>query len=202
MKRLIIIIVIVGMVGWAVFDFFSKSNQTTLPENQVEENNQAVGTDETENEEKVDSVVMQEDPGLLPGDLAPNFQLTTLEGETVKLSDYRGERVMLNFWATWCGPCRAEMPDMQKFHEDTDIVILAVNLTKSQAGEVEKVPTFVEDFGITFTILMDDQDIAKNLYQIQPIPTNFLINSDGRIHNVAYGALNYDLMIQEFEKMN
>src|SRR5699024_11784063 len=58
------------------------------------------------------------------------FKLQTIDGEQVKLSDYRGEKVILNFWATWCPPCRAEMPDMQKFHADHDATILAVNLTE------------------------------------------------------------------------
>src|SRR5690625_5188421 len=106
MKKWIIILVIVGLVGWAVYDF--AANQ--------------------EAEEEEDPVV-----GLEKGNLAPDFELETIEGETVKLSDYRGEKVMLNFWATWCPPCRAEMPDMQKFHENHDEgVILAVNLTETE----------------------------------------------------------------------
>lgn len=196
MKKIIIVVVIVGMVGFAVFDFVNKSNNTAIPETDQTENNVE------ESDQKGDSVVRKKTEGLNVGNLAPDFELTTLEGDTVKLSDYRGDRVMLNFWATWCAPCRAEMPDMQKFHENTDIVILAVNLTKSKVGEAEKVPGFIDDFGITFNILMDVENDVAGLYQIQPIPTNYMINTNGVIHNMAYGALNYDLMIQEYEKMN
>lgn len=199
MKKILIIVVIVGMVGWAVFDFVSKSSNTAAPNNQAEENNTSEIDSEPNSE--VDSVVRQKEEGLSRGNLAPDFELTTFEGDTVKLSDFRGERVMLNFWATWCGPCRAEMPDMQEFHEDTDIVILAVNLTNSKKGEFEKIPEFLNEYGITFDVLLDKENNVASLYQIKPIPTNFLINSDGSIHNVAYGALNYDLMVQEFEKM-
>lgn len=106
----------------------------------------------------------------------------TLDGETVKLSDFRGKQIMLNFWATWCPPCRAEMPDTQKFHE-------------------KNVPEFVEEFGVTFRVLMDEKTEVANLYQIQPIPTSYMIDSDGIIQNMAFGALDYELMVQEFEKM-
>lgn len=207
MKKIIIIVVIIGMVGWAVFDFVSNSDKSVTP--QVEQAGEGTGANEDQLEGNesggsdgpIDSVAQQKVEGLLVGNVAPDFELTTLEGDVVKLSDFRGERVMLNFWATWCPPCRAEMPDMQQFHEDKDVVILAVNLTKSRADELEKIPGFVEDFGITFSVLLDEENAVANLYRIKPIPTNYLINSDGTIHNMAYGALNYDLMVQEFEKM-
>ncbi|WP_267902155.1 peroxiredoxin family protein [Lentibacillus cibarius] len=70
--------------------------------------------------------------GLQKGNIAPDFELTTLEGEQVSLSDYRGQRVVLNFWASWCPPCKAEVPDLQKFYENKDVEILAVNLTKTE----------------------------------------------------------------------
>lgn len=200
MKKVIIIVVIIGMVGWAVFDFVSKSSSTVTPKDRAE--NDHVNDVNNEVNSGTDSVVRKKQEGLRKGNLAPDFELTTLDGKSVKLSDFRGERVMLNFWATWCGPCRAEMPDMQKFHEDTDVVILAVNLTMSKKGELEKVPLFIEEYGITFNVLLDEANEVANLFQIKPIPTNFLINTDGTIHNVAYGALNYDLMVQEYEKMN
>ncbi|WP_343033610.1 TlpA disulfide reductase family protein [Virgibacillus ihumii] len=79
--------------------------------------------------------------------ILPGFQLETLEGEKVKLSDFRGNPVMLNFWATWCPPCRAEIPDMEKLHQNKDITILAVNLTKSEANiqNVNRVSSDISD---------------------------------------------------------
>ncbi|MGM8363895.1 redoxin domain-containing protein [Virgibacillus sp. W0181] len=175
MKKGIIIAVIVGLFAWAIYDF-------VLSDSKGEE------------EENVDV-------GLEQGNLAPDFELTTLDGETVKLSDFRGERVMLNFWATWCPPCRAEMPDMQKFHENTDVEILAVNLLETESG-VDKVPEFIEEFGVTFRILLDEDSSVANRYEIQPIPTTFMIDSEGKIQNTTLGALNYELMVQEYEKMD
>src|SRR5699024_11976097 len=78
---------------------------------------------------------MGQGEGLKKGDIAPDFELETLSGETVTLADYRGQKVMLNFWATWCPPCRAEMPDMQKVQDERDdVVILAVNQVQTESN--------------------------------------------------------------------
>lgn len=186
MRKGIIIAVIVAMFAWAVYDFIDRSK----------DGNNSANQDST-NVEVDESIPV----GLQRGMRAPNFTLTTTEGEEVSLRDFLGQKVLLNFWATWCPPCRAEMPDMQRFYEDKDIVILAVNLTETR-NESEDVYPFIEDYGITFPVLLDEKSEVSFLYQIQPIPTNFLINRDGTIHNVAYGALNYGLMVSEFEKMD
>lgn len=180
MKKGILITIIVGMFAWAIYDFVIKEEQSEAPE---------------------ESDIEGLEVGLSAGDIAPDFKLETMEGESVNLSDFRGKRIMLNFWATWCPPCRAEMPDMQRFYEDEDVVILAVNLISTKNETVDKVADFMDEFGITFDVLLDEDSTIAGLYQIQPIPTNYLIDSRGVIHNVAYGALNYDLMVQEFEKM-
>ncbi|MFC0301264.1 redoxin domain-containing protein [Virgibacillus soli] len=175
MKRTIIVIILIGMFGWAIYSFAIDHS----------------GKQESELDEEV---------GLEKGNIAPDFKLKTLAGDEMALSDFRGQRVLVNFWASWCGPCRAEMPDMQKFHEEKDIVILAVNLTGTETSH-SNVTDFVDEYGLTFPILLDEDSLISGLYQIQPIPTTFLIDSDGRIHNKAFGALNYEQMVQEFEKM-
>lgn len=185
MKRGIIIVVIVGLLGWAVYDYVANKSETS--------------TDSVNNEVENDDGDV--DVGLERGDRAPDFSLTTLDGEEAQLSDYRGEKVLVNFWATWCPPCRAEMPDLQKVHEEKDVVILGINLTETKT-ETEDVDPFIEEFGITFPILLDEDSEVSTQYQISPIPTNFLIDSQGIIHNVAYGAVNYDLLVQEFDKMD
>ncbi len=175
MKKWIIIVVVVGLLGWAVYDF-------------------AISKEAKEE--------MAPEVGLEKGNLAPDFELETVDGETVKLSDYRGEKVMLNFWATWCPPCRAEMPDMQKFHEEHhEGVILAVNLTETE-NSPRNVDKFLDEYGITFTVLADKNTTVGNIYKAQALPTSYLIDSEGKIHNIAVGPLNYELMVQEFEKMD
>lgn len=208
MKKAILIVVVIGMLGWAVYDFVISSNQgetaDSVEESEEVSNDKATSSspeEEVEEEEEVDTVVDSDVEGLDKGQMAPDFELTTLDGETVKLSDFRGKRVMLNFWATWCPPCRAEMPDMQRFHEDKDVVILAVNLRETETN-TQKVQDFIDERDLTFQILLDEKTAVANRYQIQPIPSSFMIDSDGRIQNKAFGALNYDLMVQEFERMH
>lgn len=208
MKRSVIIIIFVLMFGWAIYEFISNTNQSSKDSEEVkqetmsEEDGEASSPSSAEtNDRESEEEGVNAEEGLDVGNVAPDVKLTTLEGEEVYLSDYRGKRVMLNFWATWCPPCRAEMPDMEKFHQDTDVEIIAVNLIETESN-LDQVHDFIEDYGLTFSVLLDEGNNAANTYQIQPIPTSYLINSDGTIHNKAFGALNYELMVQEFEKMN
>ncbi|MFC4025309.1 TlpA family protein disulfide reductase [Oceanobacillus longus] len=176
MKKGISILIILGMLGWAVYDFIGSSEDDSIS---GEGSNSG---DET---------------GLAIGDIAPDFELETLAGETVRLSDYRGKRVFVNFWATWCPPCRAEIPDMQKLYDTKDVVILAVNMAESP----DTVTPFVEEFEMTFPVLMDAESEVVGTYQVQAYPTSYMIDSTGRIQFMRLGAMNYDLMVQELEKM-
>ena len=178
MKKWIIVLVVIGLLGWAVYDF-------VLSDDEIAE-----------------EATQDEEAGLERGDLAPDFKLETIEGEEVRLSDFRGQKVLLNFWATWCGPCRAEMPDMQKYHEeDDDAVILAVNLTETEQSSTG-VDEFLDEYGIDFTILSDKNTVVSNIYKAQALPTSYLINTEGRIHNIAVGPLNYEAMVQAFNEMD
>lgn len=183
------------MFGYAVYDLVKSEDNDTTTSNTEElstEGNQSTSMSEVES---TDATV-----GLEVGNLAPDFKLQTLKGETVKLSDFRGRRVMLNFWATWCPPCRAEMPDMEKFYQEKDVTILAVNLTETEAS-IRDVHDFVEEFGLTFPILLDEKIEVATTYQIRPIPTSYMIDSNGIIRYQAFGALNYEMMVSEFENM-
>lgn len=191
LKKWIFLLVIVAMLGWAVFEFVQSERSTNQMEETAEE---SIASNSSNGEEELVPV------GLEVGNRAPDFELQTLNGENVKLSDFRGKRVMLNFWASWCGPCRDEMPDLEKFYQDKDIEILAVNLTDSEVS-LDNVKNFRDEFGLTFPILLDTDLIVATMYQIQPIPTTYMIDSNGIITNMAFGALTYDLMVEEFERM-
>ncbi|SEQ84037.1 Peroxiredoxin [Virgibacillus subterraneus] len=193
MKKTIIILIITGMLAWAVYDVLNSSEETADSGDYVVE-------DDTKEESTSEESEGNNKVGLEIGNMAPDFELTTLKGKTVKLSDFRGKRVLVNFWATWCPPCRAEMPDMEKFHQNKDITILAINLTETESTKSD-VSDFVEKFELTFPILMDETVEVANQYQIQPIPTSYMIDSNGVIQFKALGAMNYELMVQEFEKM-
>lgn len=137
------------------------------------------------------------DEGLAKGEKAPDFDLTTLDGEAVKLSDYKGKKVILNFWATWCPPCRAEMPDMQKYYEEqaagSNVEILAVNLTTADKG-MDEINAFVEEFSLTFPIPMDTEGKVGEIYQAASIPTSYMIDTEGRVQNKIVGPMNEQMM--------
>ncbi len=126
------------------------------------------------------------------GDAAPDFQLNQInnnnELETLRLSDYKGKGVMLNFWGTWCKPCEAEMPYMQELYpkyKDKGIEIIAVSLDNTQLV----VDQFVNQYDLTFPIPHDKKREISALYKVGPIPSTFFINPDGEIEEVVNGAL-------------
>jgi len=120
--------------------------------------------------------------------LAPDFQLQGIDEQTVSLSSLRGRPVMLNFWATWCGPCRAEMPFIQAVFEGEEwtqqgLVILAINVGETSS----KAKKFMEDNGLSFHVLLDtDTSVAKD-YNIRGIPTTFFIDKNGIIKDKQVG---------------
>lgn len=110
---------------------------------------------------------------------APDFNLISLRGGRIQLSDYRGKVVFLNFWATWCGPCRAEMPSMQDLYadlQDENFVVLAIN---QQEGN-RVVQDFVDQQGFSFPVLMDNGQVSYQ-YGVRGIPTTFIIGPDGNV---------------------
>ncbi|MBT2582861.1 redoxin domain-containing protein [Planococcus sp. ISL-109] len=186
MKKMILGVIITAMVGWTIYDLLL-SDEEAAQEPEIAETETA----------------QPEVTGVAVGDLAPDFELMTMDGETVRLSDYRGQRVFINFWATWCPPCRAEMPDMQQLYEEQDVPveILAINLTETEQSE-ENITSFVEDFGLTFPILMDTNSETAHTYKVKAVPASYMIDSTGHISFVAPGALNMEFMAREVEKMN
>ena len=122
----------------------------------------------------------------LEGKQAPDFDLKTIKGDRIRLSDLRGKVVLLNFWATWCPPCRDEMPlfrRVYKKYKDKGFEILAV----STDTDVRVVKKFIREFKIPFPVLMDEKGDLTKLYQVQGIPTSFLIDRDGKVIKVRLG---------------
>ena len=123
------------------------------------------------------------------GFLAPEFELPTTSGETIKLSDLRGQAVLINLWATWCPPCRAEMPAIEKVYneyKDRGLVVLAINMTYQD--EPSAVMPLVSEHGLTFPILLDKTGEAGRAYQLRSLPSSFFINRDGIINEVVIGG--------------
>jgi peroxiredoxin len=130
--------------------------------------------------------------GVEVGLLAPDFKIKNLKGGLTGLSDYKGKVVLINFWATWCGPCRAEMPSMEAlyrgYHRD-DFEILAVSI---DTGGEPPVRAFIEDFGFTFPVLMDHQFTVNDRYQVRVVPTSILIDRRGVVARRLLGAKDWD----------
>lgn len=129
----------------------------------------------------------QRPPSPQAGFAAPDFSLETLDGQTVTLSELRGQAVLINFWATWCPPCRAEMPAIQQVYEryrSQSFTVLAVDMQETDA----QVAAFVDEMGLTFPVLMDRAGNVADRYQVKALPATFFVNRDGVIQNVTLGG--------------
>ena len=128
-------------------------------------------------------------PAPQQGFLAPEFELKTTTGETIKLSDLRGQAVLVNLWATWCPPCRAEMASIEKIYQeykDKKFVVLAINMTY-QDDPLAVLP-FVNKEKLTFPILLDETGDMANAYQLRSLPSSYFIRPDGIINEVVIGG--------------
>lgn len=121
------------------------------------------------------------------GEPATDFQFQTPEGEPASLSDSRGQPVLLNFWATWCNPCRIEMPYLQQIYDEWQgegLVMLAINID----GEADEVTSFLESYNLSFPVLLDTNLQVALCYYTISIPMTFFIDGDGIIQYIKIGA--------------
>ncbi|WP_183183450.1 thiol-disulfide oxidoreductase ResA [Anoxybacteroides voinovskiense] len=134
------------------------------------------------------------------GATAPDFELTDLNGNTHRLSDYRGKGVFLNFWGTWCKPCEREMPfinEQYKAYKKQGVEVLAVNVGEPKLS----VQKFVDRFGLTFPVVIDREDQVMNAYEIDPLPTTFLIDKNGKIQAIITGTMTEEKVKQYMESI-
>lgn len=128
------------------------------------------------------------DKPLKAGDAAPDFSLQDLNGETVTLSQLRGRPILINFWATWCGPCRVEMPEIEaayRKYRDRGFAVLAVDVQEPP----EDVRAFVAEMGLSFVPLLDTTGEVFGLYKVLALPTSYWIDRQGRISAVHLGPM-------------
>lgn len=129
-------------------------------------------------------------PAPRPGHPAPDFSLLDLDGKTVKLSDLQGKAVLINFWTTWCPPCRAEMPDIDAVyqrHKDEGLVVLGVDVQEDK----EAVSKYIQRGGFSYTFLLDSTgDVFFSKYRGAAFPSSFFVDRGGNIQDVSIGALN------------
>ncbi len=131
------------------------------------------------------------------GSKAVDFTLKNPDGKEITLSDYKGKKVLLNFWATWCNPCKKEMPDMEKIHQSNpDVVVLAVNIDSEQ-----DIKGFMNNLNLSFQTVLDiDGEVNKN-YKVVSIPTSFFINEEGIIHKKVVGLMDLEQMEKHIGNM-
>jgi peroxiredoxin len=143
-------------------------------------------------------------PALAPSTIAPDFTLRAMTGPNLQLKDQRGRVVMVNFWATWCGPCREEMPQLNRLYEKyraSGFVLFGVNVDddSSKAADVAK------KLGVTFPVLLDTDKKVSKLYDLSTMPSTVIIDRDGKVRYVHRGYLtgyenDYEKQIRELLK--
>ena len=123
------------------------------------------------------------------GQPAPDFQYTMMDGSTHTLAQLRGKKVLINFWATWCGPCRSEMPDLQKALGEAGDAVVLLGVNKAQ--ELKEIGPFADELRISFPLIANPAGDIAGRYGAQNLPTSYFINSDGTIGLRKTGVMNY-----------
>ena len=138
--------------------------------------------------------------GVSVGSKAPNFSLIDLSGQKVELKDFKGKAVLVNFWATWCFPCREEMDDLKASYDkyrDKGMVIIGINIKESK----NVVKKMTDSFNITYPILLDSDGKISEAYNIFGVPSSFFIDKDGIIKDVVLGEMTEDMIVEKIDKL-
>ena len=130
------------------------------------------------------------------GFLLPDFELNGIEGENHQISDYKGKPIIINFWASWCKPCEAEMPALQKMYQkySSDVVFLTINSTNQD--NLVNVQNFINKYQLKFPVLLDQEGSVNSLFQVQALPTTFFVNSYGIIQEIIIGGPMSEVLLE------
>lgn len=155
------------------------------------ESNDTATNSPSPDSESAESTNQTEDSSSEMKNLAPNFTVYDLEGNEVNLNDFFGKPIIVNFWASWCGPCKMEMPDFNEAYETykDEIEFLMVNMTDGSRETVEKASSFITESGYTFPVYYDTDYSATITYSVSSLPTSYFLNADGELVTYARGAI-------------
>lgn len=186
MKKYIILSVIAVIIFGAVFEVnnYNNSKVKTQIENRENSNTASIKSNSSTSTDVNKEILKVQ---------AYDFKLQDLSGKNVSLSDFKGKKVFLNFWATWCPPCRGEMPDIEKLYDETknsDLVILAINIGEDR----DTVQSFLKSNNYNFNVLLDISQSTAGKYNISGIPTSYFINKDGTVSAKKIGAMSLSEM--------
>ncbi|HHU84691.1 MAG TPA: redoxin domain-containing protein [Clostridiales bacterium] len=196
-KTLIVIILVFALVVGGAAVLYNRLGKENAPEQLVtqtpEQTDESKSDENTADESQADDTQTNETEAKIQ---TPDFVVYDADGNEVRLSDYFGKPIVLNFWASWCGPCQMEMPDFnEKFLAlGEEVNFLMVNLTDGSRETVEKASAFVTEKGYSFPVLYDTQSEAATTYGVYSIPTTYFIDSDGYVVTQASGAIDGDTL--------
>jgi peroxiredoxin len=171
----ILAIVVIGILGYG---YMTDTNSAAVTENQSKQEK----TDSTSDEQKKFE--------------APDFTLKNIKGEEVRLSDLKGKIVFINFWATWCGPCRTEIPafvELQEEFGEDNLAILGISVDQ---GDLSVVPKFAKSYNINYEILYANAEVVGTYGGIQSIPTTFIVDREGYLRDRLVGFPGKDYFVQ------
>jgi peroxiredoxin len=206
-RNILAAIILSGLIVWGIMDYMNNDKEAVTGNEKQNEQAEDSGdkvTGDTQSDNPEPSDTNSNKVGTKKGNIAPDFTIVDLNGKEVSLSDYRGKKVILNMWATWCPPCRAEMPEMQSYYETyaekDNVEILAVNMTFQDS--ISNVKTFKEENGLTFPILLDQNNDVGVPYRVMVLPSTWFINEEGIISDIYQGPMNEETMKSLIKKMD
>ena len=137
----------------------------------------------------------------LNSDKAPDFSLKSVEGKTIKLSDYKGKVVIIDFWATWCPPCRRGIPDLVSIQNEYKNKVVVIGISLDREKTIKDVPGFIKDYQINYPVVYGDDNVVIAYGGIQSIPTSFVVDKKGNVVDMHVGLVSRDTFVNKIKEL-